>query len=74
MKCTHCGGETDVQYRLDDVTPVFQGMCRWCALYWGEADMVCHDCRKWLGRTAYKLRGNYYCEQCFLQKAEITKG
>lgn len=34
MKCTCCGEETDVQYRLDDATPVFQGMCRHCVLYW----------------------------------------
>lgn len=76
MKCTYCGEETDVQYRLDDVTPALQGMCRHCALNWGETATVCNDCKKVLGRTrtAYELRGHYYCESCFLQKAEITEG
>lgn len=74
MKCTCCGEETNAQYRLNDVAPAFQGMCRHCALNWGEKDMVCYNCRKWLGRMAYELRGRYYCEECFLQKAEITKG
>ena len=73
MKCTCCGRETDVQYRLDDVTPAFQGMCRMCILYFGEKDMVCYDCGKLLSRT-YELRGHYYCKECFLLKAEITKG
>lgn len=74
MKCTCCGVETDVQYRLDDAAPVFQGMCEHCALHWGETDTVCYDCRKWLGRTVYELRGHCYCASCFLQEAKITKG
>lgn len=74
MKCTCCGEETNIQYRLDDVTPAFQGMCRHCALNWGETDMICYDCRNRLGRTAYGLRGHYYCVSCFLQEAKITKG
>lgn len=73
MKCTYCGEETDVQYRLDDTTPAFQGMCKHCALYLGETATVCHDC-KCLSRIVYKLRGHYYCKQCFLREAEITEG
>jgi len=73
MKCTRCGGETNVQYRLNDITPAFQGMCRMCALYWGEKDTRCYNCGKLLSRI-YELRGNYYCKECFLKKAAITKG
>lgn len=72
MKCTCCGEETDVQYRLGDAAPAFQGMCRRCVLNWGEIDMACYDCGKWLSRTAYKLYGKYYCVQCFLKNTVIT--
>lgn len=74
MKCTCCGEETEKTYRILNDAPMFQNVCRRCALYWGETDTVCYNCRKWLGRTAYELREHYYCEQCFLQEAEITKG
>ena len=74
MKCTYCGMETDVQYRLDDTTPALQGMCRHCALNWSETDVICHGCLKSIGRTAYFFRGHYYCVSCFLQEAKITKG
>ena len=73
MKCTRCGEETDVQYRLDDVTPAFQGVCKRCALYWSVTGIVCYDCGCTLGRAAHELRGHYYCEECFLQEAKIPK-
>lgn len=73
MKCTLCGEEAEKTYRVMDDAPAFRNVCRRCALYWGETAPICYDCRKWLGRTAYELRGHYYCEQCFLQEAEPPK-
>lgn len=74
MKCTRCGEETEKTYRVMDDAPAYQNVCRRCALYLCETETVCYDCEKWLGRTVYELHGHYYCEQCFLQEAEIPKG